>query len=106
VPADPLSTVAKIGLRASEHEGALVIDVVVQPRASREAIGPVQGDRLRVAVSAPPVEGAANAAVVRALAEALGVPRGAVEIVRGRTGRRKTVRIRGVNLATLERALA
>jgi uncharacterized protein (TIGR00251 family) len=73
----------------------------VQPRASRAVVGPVVGDRLRVAVVAPPVDGKANEAVVRALAEALGVPRGAVEIVRGETGRRKTVRVRGVTLAAL-----
>jgi uncharacterized protein (TIGR00251 family) len=59
------------------------------------------GDRLRVAVVAPPVDGKANEAVVRALAEALGVPRAAVEIIRGETGRRKTVRLRGVTLAAL-----
>jgi uncharacterized protein (TIGR00251 family) len=61
----------------------------------------VQGDRLRVAVTAPPVDGKANAAVVEALAAALGVPRGAIEIVRGESGRRKTVRVRGVTLAAL-----
>jgi uncharacterized protein (TIGR00251 family) len=65
----------------------------------------VVGDRLRVAVNAPPVDGKANEAVVRTLAAALGVPRSAVEIVRGETGRRKTVRIRGVTLAGLLAAL-
>jgi uncharacterized protein (TIGR00251 family) len=64
-------------------------------------VGPVVGDRLRVAVAAPPVDGKANEAVVRTLAEALGVPRSAVEIVRGEAGRRKTVRVRGITLATL-----
>jgi uncharacterized protein (TIGR00251 family) len=69
----------------------------VQPRASR----PVVGDRLRVAVVAPPVDGKANEAVVRTLAEALGVPRSSVKIVRGETGRRKTVRVHGVTLAAV-----
>jgi uncharacterized protein (TIGR00251 family) len=92
-------------LRASEKDGALVLDVVVQPRAAREGIGPIVGDRLKVSVHAPPVDGKANEAVVRALAAALGVARGAVEIVRGETGRRKTVRIRGVTLAALLRSL-
>ena len=64
------------------------------------------GDRLRVAVTAPPVDGAANAAVVRALAEALGVPRRAVTIVRGETGRRKTVRIEGPDASAGRRRLA
>jgi uncharacterized protein (TIGR00251 family) len=91
-------------LRASEKDGAVTVDVVVQPRAAREGIGPVVGDRLKVAVNAPPVDGKANEAVVRVLAAAVGVARGAVEIVRGETGRRKTVRIRGITLAGLLRA--
>jgi uncharacterized protein (TIGR00251 family) len=80
--------------------------VVVAPRSSRPSLGPVVGDRLRVAVTAPPVDGKANAAVVQVLAEALGVPRTAIDIVRGETGRRKTLRIRGVTRAALDRAIA
>ncbi len=57
-------------------------------------------------MTAPPVDGKANEAVVRAFADALGLPRGAVEIVRGETGRRKTVRLRGVTLARLLAAIA
>jgi uncharacterized protein (TIGR00251 family) len=94
-----------MALRASEKDGALTVDVVVQPRAARPGVGPVVGDRLRVAVSAPPVDGKANQAVVRALAEALEVSPRAVDIVRGETGRRKTVRIQGVTLAALNKLL-
>jgi uncharacterized protein (TIGR00251 family) len=79
--------------------------VVVQPRASRAGLGPVVGDRLRVAVTAPPVDGAANEAVIALVAESLGLPRRAVEIVRGQSGRRKTLRIAGATRAGLERAL-
>jgi len=80
----------------------LLIDVQVVPRASRTAVGPAVGDRLRVAVTAPPVDGEANAAVIAALADAFGVRRSAVAIVRGDRGRRKTVRIDGGDPATLE----
>ena len=83
----------------------ITIDVQVVPRASRTAVGPAIGERLRVAVTSPPVDGAANAAVVEALAEAFGVRRSAVEIVRGERGRRKTVKIAGASPATLERLL-
>ncbi len=103
-PAPVLDILA--GLRAVATNGALTFDIVVQPRSSREGLGPVHGDRLRVAVNAPPVDGQANAAVTRALADALGVPRAAVEIVRGQTGRRKTVRVDGATLASLARAVA
>jgi len=84
---------------------ALTIDVLVVPRASRVAVGPMVGDRLRVAVTAPPVDGAANAAVIEALAQAFGVRRAAVAIVRGERGRRKTVRIAGAGAADLQRLL-
>jgi len=88
-------------LNARQIPGALSVDIVVQPRASRAGVGPVVGDRLRVSVTAPPVDGKANAAVIEAVAEAFGVRRAAVTIVRGETGRRKTVRIEGATLASL-----
>ena len=86
----------------SDRPGALTIDVIVVPRASRTAVGPLQGDRLRVAVTAPPVDGEANAAVIEALADAFGVRRAAVRILRGERGRRKTVQITGADARTLE----
>jgi uncharacterized protein (TIGR00251 family) len=86
---------------AREVNGALIVDVLVQPRASRAGVGPVFGDRLRVSVTAPSVDGKANAAVIEAVAEAFGVRRAAVSIVRGEAGRRKTVRITGVGGAAL-----
>jgi len=89
-------------MRLQGPADALLVDIQVVPRASRAAVGPLVGDRLRVAVTAPPVDGAANAAVIDALAAAFGVRRAAITIVRGDTGRRKTVRIEGGSAATLE----
>jgi hypothetical protein len=66
-------------------------------------VGPVQGDRLVVSVNAPPVDGKANEAVVRVLAETFGVPRSAVTIVRGETGRKKTIRIASITAAVVMR---
>jgi uncharacterized protein (TIGR00251 family) len=88
-------------LTVREEAGAVTFDVLVTPRASRERIGPVVDGRLKVAVTAPPVEGEANAAVCALLARALGVPRSAVAVVRGDTGRRKTVRVAGVAAAAV-----
>jgi uncharacterized protein len=90
------------GWNLIERDGGVTFDVLVQPRASRPGVGPLLGDRLKVAVAAPPVDGQANDAVVRALAEALGVGRAAVSIVRGETGRRKTVRVQGVTAARVQ----
>lgn len=84
----------------------LTLEIIVQPRASRAGVGPMIGDRLRVAVTAPPVDGEANDAVVEALAEAFDVRRADVEIIRGQTGRRKTVRVAGADGVALARVLA
>jgi uncharacterized protein (TIGR00251 family) len=91
--------------RMTEKDGAVTLDIAVKPRSSREGIGPVQGDRLCVAVNAPPVDGKANEAVVRVLAETFKVARSAVTIVRGETGRKKTIRIAGVTAAAIHRAI-
>jgi uncharacterized protein len=88
-------------MKISADPAGITFDVLVSPRASRERIGPVVGDRLKVSVTAPPVEGEANAAVVAALAKALGVPRARVAILRGDGSRRKTVRVDGVTQEAL-----
>ena len=85
-----------------EEAGALLLDVLVQPRAARARIGPVRQERLVVAVTAPPVDGEANRALVDALSRAVGVARSQIEIVRGDGSRRKTVRIRGATRAAVE----
>jgi uncharacterized protein (TIGR00251 family) len=88
--------------RPALPKDGLVVNVQVVPRASRNRIGPLVGDRLKIQVTAPPVDGAANQAVVAALAEALGVPRRAISIIAGHAGRKKTVRLEGVSAAALD----
>ncbi len=84
-----------------QDAGAITFDVQVVPRSSRERIGPVHGDRLKVQLTAPPVDGAANEALIKLIAKALGRARGDVTIVRGETGRKKTLRVRGATAAAL-----
>lgn len=93
-------------MKLTEHAGGVTLDVLVQPRASRAKLGPVHDGRLKVAVTSPPVDGEANAAVVELFAKQLGVPRGAVEVIAGQTSRRKTLRIAGVTAAAIEALLA
>jgi hypothetical protein len=71
--------------------------VRVQPRASRDELSGERAGALLVRLSAPPVEGAANAALRRLLARALGIAPSAVEILRGASRRDKLVRVRGVS---------
>jgi uncharacterized protein (TIGR00251 family) len=85
-----------------EEGGAVSFDVLVQPRASRAKVGPVHDGRLKVAVTSPPVDGEANAAVIELLAKTLGVAKRAVSVIAGATSRRKTVRIAGVSRLAIE----
>src|SRR5258705_11504186 len=85
-----------------EHSGFVTFDVLVQPRASRAKIGPVHDGRLKIAVTAPPVDGEANAAVIETIAKALHVAKGAVQVIAGDSSRRKTMRVTGVSRAMIE----
>ncbi len=73
--------------------------IKLQPRASANEIGEPLGNELRVKVTAPPVDAAANEALVRLLAEALDCPRGKVELIRGHTSRHKIVKLHGISAA-------
>jgi len=92
LPISPTATGVRLRLR-------------IQPRASREEIAGVAGDAIRVRLTAPPVDGAANEALVRFLAARLSVPRSAVELVSGRAGRTKLVAITGVSVEEAARRL-
>ena len=81
------------------------IAVRVIPRARRTEPGGVRDGAYVIRLAAPPVDGAANEALVKWLASALGVPTRAVQILSGERGRRKRVAIHGVTLAQIESAL-
>ena len=90
---------------AREAGGAAVLEILVQPRASRTRAVGEHGGRLKIQLAAPPVDGEANAALIEFLADALGVRRTDVAIVRGEAGRRKTVRVSGATAAAAAAAL-
>lgn len=77
----------------------------VQPRAARSAVAGPHGDAVKVRLAAPPVDGAANAELVRFVAERLGVRRDAVRLVAGASGRRKVVEVDGLEAAVALRRL-
>ena len=94
---------------AIRHDGAdLLLDVRVQPRASRTEFAGLMGDRLRIRLNAPPVDGRANAALVEFVAAQCGLARTRVTLERGQAGRDKQLRLHGLAAipAALQRALA
>ncbi len=91
--------------QAPEASGPALLTVRIQPRASRNEVAALEDGGIRVRLTAPPVDGAANEALVRFLAGLLGVPRRDVEILSGQRARTKIVRISGMSLETALRLL-
>ena len=92
-------------LRVDVRGASIRVRVHVQPRASRSEVVGVHGAALKVRLSAPPVDGAANDALVELLSGLLGVARRNVQVVHGATSREKVVEIQGTT-ADAVRALA
>ena len=85
--------------------GGVRLRLRVQPRASRDEVAGVAGDAIRVRLTAPPVEGAANEALVRFLADRRAISRSSVALVSGRTGRSKLVEVSGLTAEEASRRL-
>lgn len=81
---------------ARRDRGDLLLELRIQPRASDSGFAGRFGDRVRVRLKAPPVDGRANEALVEFLAREFGVPKSAVTIERGHGSRDKRVRLSGV----------
>ena len=79
--------------------------VKVHPRAKKNAIIGEVGDALKLALTAPPVEGRANEACIAFLAEVLNVPRSSVTIAAGESSRNKVVRVRALSAAQIQEKL-
>ena len=92
-------------MSTQEIEGGVTIAILVQPRASRSRFGPLHGDRIKVFVTSPPVDGAANQAVVELLSKTFGRSKRDVEVIGGQSSRRKLVRIMGVDGETVRQAV-
>lgn len=98
-----MTTELRTALKSAE-EGAL-LDIWVQPRASRDEIAGLQGEELKVRLTSPPVEGAANKRCREFFAKLLKMPKGDVVLVAGDKSRHKRLLFRGLSVEALERTL-
>ena len=89
-----------------ETTGGTLISVKLQPRASKNEIAPPLGDELKIKVTAPPVDAAANQALVELLAEKLDCARNRIELVRGHKSRHKTIKLHGFTQEVVLRLLS
>lgn len=80
-----------------EASGGVLIKVYVSPRASSNKVVGEHNGSMKIALTAPPIEGAANRALVEFVAKTLGVPKGHVTIISGETSRNKTLKIDGLD---------
>lgn len=97
---------AQIPAFLTAQTDGVTLAIKLQPRASRNEIGAASGPELRIKVTAPPVDAAANEALLRLLADTLDCPRSKVELIRGHTARHKVVKIHGVAAAEAFRKLS
>ncbi len=84
-------------IQFTEKDGSIIFSVRVVPRASKSEIVGEMGGALKVRIALPPVDGAANAELVKILSKKFDVSKGAVEILTGQTSKVKQVKISGAN---------
>lgn len=89
----------------NDGPGGARLALKVHPRAKRNEIGATEGDVLKIKVTAPPVDSAANEAVIKLLAKRMGASKGALRIVRGGTSRAKLVEVAGMTAQEVLAAL-
>ncbi|WP_299793840.1 DUF167 family protein YggU [uncultured Shewanella sp.] len=77
----------------SKQQEDLLLNLYIQPKASRDQIVGVHGEEVKIAITAPPVDGKANAHLIKYLSKAFKVPKGDIVILKGALGRHKQVRI-------------
>jgi len=88
-----------MNLPITARDGGIQFGIAVQPRASKNEIAGIHNDRLKIRLTSPPVEGAANQACVKFLAKQFGVAASRVTLVSGAASRNKVVHIQGLDRA-------
>ncbi|MGS0673528.1 DUF167 family protein YggU [Shewanella sp. 0m-4] len=84
------------------QQGDLLLQLYIQPKASRDQIVGLHGEEIKIAITAPPVDGKANAHLTKYLSKAFKVPKGDIAIVKGQMGRHKQVKITAPKLIPAE----
>jgi len=85
-----------------EDKGNIFVNVKVQPRASKNEVCGIYGDRIKIKLTAPPVEGEANEKLREFLAEKLEINRGCIEIITGHRGKNKLIKVVGIKKERFE----
>lgn len=105
MPANPESPFTNTSWLTTGKNNAPVIAVHAQPGAKRTAVVGVHGDRLKIALASPPVDGKANATLIKYLSKGLGVSKSSVRLLSGGTSREKRIEVVGLSTDDLLEAL-
>jgi len=89
----------------TDTDGGIILTLYIQPRASKNEVCGIQGNALKIRLTSPPVDGAANKCCCDFMVELFKVPRSGVQILSGKASRHKRVRICGKDPAELRLAL-
>lgn len=92
-------------MKIVEKDGSVIVTVRVVPRASKSEIVGEHDGALKVRIASPPVDGAANAELIKLFAKQFGISKGNVEIIGGQTSKSKQIRISGLTAAQFEAVL-
>lgn len=87
-------------------DGRLTLTLHIQPGAKKTEFAGLHGDALKIRLAAPPVDGKANEALVKFVADTLGLPKSAVNLKSGQTSRRKVLEVAGVTAEAVARLVA
>ena len=88
-----------------ESNGGVSFQVRVVPRANKSEVVGIEGEAVKIRLKAPPVEGKANEALIKFLADALAISKAQIEILSGHTARTKVVRVKGIRPERVQAAL-
>jgi uncharacterized protein len=92
----------KVKINFTEKDDSIIFSVRVVPRASKsEIVGEMDG-ALKVRIASPPVDGAANAEIIKLFAKTFGVSKSAIEIIGGQTSKSKQIKAHGVTAETVQ----
>ena len=86
-------------------DGSVSLSLHIQPGAKRSGVSGAYGERIKIAVASPPVDGKANSALLKFLSEVLRCSKSSLNLVSGLTGRDKTVSVQGIELSILKQKL-
>ena len=87
----------ELDLIISEKNEGCVLKCWIQPRSSRSAVIGIHGDALKIALTAPPVDGKANKELIKFLAKYFKLPKGGIQIIAGDSSRSKTILVSGLD---------